>query len=974
MCFTKLAWLCLSIFGFFRVDAAGAQAGVPPVLTKAIQVIQLTRDQAGAAPPVDLRGVVTYGDPQWNIWFMQDETSGIYMDYPQSKPELRTGHQIRARGTAAPGGFAPIIVGKDVVLQGRAALPKARAFSFDQLAGGAQDCQRVEIEAIVQAAYIQDGHLHLELHPGYRITAFIPGFTNRPAPTQLVDARVRLRGVWGSEFNNKAQHLPSYKMFVASLEDVAVTVPAHPDPFTLPTQPTVNALSFFNARKFGHRIKVAGVVTATGLGGVVYLQDSAGGLRIHTRDPSPLATGERIEVAGFPRVDAVTPLLEESVIRRLGRGVEPAAILIHSTNMLREESDSRLVALEGELVETVPRGDHVELVLHTGTEFFTARLAGTNATRELKRFEPRSILTVSGVCSLEVDKEHRPTSLSLILRSPRDIQTLRSAPWWTVGRAFSLLAVTAFALLAWRLRGFKNESRLKEQFQHVFASSPLATTLHSTSDGRIMDVNAEFLSLLQFTRDEVIGRTSLDLGIWCDSEARTRLLTLMKQGVDVRDFEVRFRGKNGQEHDISLSTQFVQLPTGILAMMQAADITSRKRAEELEQQANRAQRLQSIGTLAGGIAHDLNNALAPITMAGGLLHELFPGESEILDTIQSSAQRAAGMVRQLLTFAKGAEGVDISINPHQLITEMEKIIKATFPKTIQLRTRIQPHLPKLRGDPTQLHQVLLNLCVNARDAMPDGGTLTLEAVTELVNASSATNAHVGTARFGQYVMFRVTDTGTGIPQEILDRVFDPFFTTKGPSKGTGLGLSTVLGIVRGHGGFIQLDTQPGSGTTFAVSLPIDETSREELAAPPAVSAYQGSGECILYVDDEEAQRDVATAILRQLNFNPLTASDGRDGLRMIGLHAAELRVVITDVEMPEMNGLAFARALREILPDIPLLAISGSLSDSQAAEFLSLGACMTIEKPFTNAILAEALSDALREPEKAFGQPVSGET
>ena len=402
----------------------------------------------------------------------------------------------------------------------------------------------------------------------------------------------------------------------------------------------------------------------------------------------------------------------------------------------------------------------------------------------------------------------------------------------------------------------------------------------------------------------------------------------------------------------------------------AEDITERK---EFEQQATRAQRLQSIGTLAGGIAHDLNNALAPITMAGGLLHELFPGKSEILDTIQNSAQRAAAMVRQLLTFARGAEGVDISNNPHQLITEMERIIKATFPKTILLRTHHQPNLPNLRGDPTQLHQVLLNLCVNARDAMPDGGTLTLEAISELVNANSETTPHVGTARFGQYVVFRVTDTGTGIPPEILDRVFDPFFTTKGPNKGTGLGLSTVLGIVKGHGGFIRVDTQPGRGTTFAVSLPIDETVGEVPAEPPVVSNFQGNGERILYVDDEEAQRDVAAAILRQLNFNPLTAADGGDGLRIVGEHAGDLRAVITDMEMPQMNGLAFARALREILPNIPLLAISGSLSDKHAAEFLSLGACMTIEKPFTNTTLAEALREALHQPGKASGQPVSGE-
>jgi two-component system cell cycle sensor histidine kinase/response regulator CckA len=379
----------------------------------------------------------------------------------------------------------------------------------------------------------------------------------------------------------------------------------------------------------------------------------------------------------------------------------------------------------------------------------------------------------------------------------------------------------------------------------------------------------------------------------------------------------------------------------------------------LLKQQHRAQRLESIGTLTGGIAHDLNNALAPIMMGVELLKMEYPQETKVIEMIESSTKRGADMVRQLLNFAKGAEGERVSVRPERLITEMKNMMKGSFPKNIQVVVKCDPKLPTVLGDATQLHQVLLNLCVNARDAMPHGGTLTLLAQTREVDAVYASS--VPDAKPGRYIALRVRDTGAGIPPEILDRIFDPFFTTKGPDKGTGLGLSTVMGIVKGHGGFLQVYSQPGQGSTFSVYLPVDRTPGDTELIPKAVVEFRGQEETILLVDDEPAVRVMSRAVLRRLNFKPLTATDGADGLMQVAEHRKELRAVITDLHMPHMDGLAFVRALRRMLPEVPVVVASGRMEEAVAAEFKSLGVTSRLDKPFTEAQLAEALRKLLSD-------------
>jgi CheY-like chemotaxis protein len=293
-----------------------------------------------------------------------------------------------------------------------------------------------------------------------------------------------------------------------------------------------------------------------------------------------------------------------------------------------------------------------------------------------------------------------------------------------------------------------------------------------------------------------------------------------------------------------------------------------------------------------------------------------------------------------------------------LFRELEKLIKASFPKQIELRINCANDLRPNLGDATQLQQVLLNLCVNARDAMRDGGTLTLTA-ENLELDSAAANA-LPAAKPGCYVAWKITDTGTGIPSEILERIFEPFFSTKGPEKGTGLGLSTVSGIIKSHGGFVQVFSVLGQGSTFTVCLPV--AALGDGVAVPIKNAvpFRGNGQTVLVVDDDAAIRNFMRTVLTRENFKVLTALDGASALIQVAEHQANLRVVITDQHMPNMDGLAFARVLKAKLPRAGIIVVSGTMDGPTAGEFKKLGVVAILEKPFNPEQLLTTLETSFR--------------
>ena len=495
--------------------------------------------------------------------------------------------------------------------------------------------------------------------------------------------------------------------------------------------------------------------------------------------------------------------------------------------------------------------------------------------------------------------------------------------------------------------------RSESQFRLIWENSVDGMRL-TDGAGNVLLVNEAFCRLVGKPRAEIEGKPMCD--IYAEAN-REHILARHRERFASRSVpahsEQRLKFWDGREVWVEVGNCFFEPePSRPVLLGLFRDVTGRKLAEG---QMLRTQRLESIGTLAGGVAHDLNNALAPIMMATELLRLQFPDTaSNYLDLIQAGAKRGADMVKQLLTFAKGAEGERLLLQPRHLLKEMDKLMQGTFPKNIELRTRYAKDLRTILGDATQLHQVLLNLCVNARDAMPEGGTLTLDG--ENVEIDPIYADAVTEAKPGRYVVWRVMDTGTGIPPEVLDRIFEPFFTTKGPDKGTGLGLSTVIGIVKGHGGFIRVYSVPGQGSTFAVYLPAyGSAAGDAPLLTQAEPTFRGTGETILVVDDEASVREVMRAVLTALNFKVITAGDGTEALVQVAEKRAELRAVITDLHMPHMDGLSLVRVLRARLPQAGIIVVSGRLDEREANEFKALGVSALLDKPFTQEKLVAAL-------------------
>lgn len=397
-------------------------------------------------------------------------------------------------------------------------------------------------------------------------------------------------------------------------------------------------------------------------------------------------------------------------------------------------------------------------------------------------------------------------------------------------------------------------------------------------------------------------------------------------------------------------------PLSILSIN--TDITARKK---LEQQFLRAQRMESIGTLAGGIAHDINNILSPIMMSIDLLRMYVtdPDALNIIGMMATSAKRGAEMVQQVLSFARGVEGKAEEVRVSLVVEDLLRIIEDTFPKNIRVETRLQPDLWPVKADPTQIHQVLLNLCVNARDAMPDGGRLTLTVQKILIDDRQA--AFNLDAHPGPYLVIEVEDTGHGIPKEIIDKIFDPFFTTKAQGKGTGLGLSTTLAIMKSHGGYITAHSEPGEGSRFRIHLPAMTELGWDSAPSADTDLPRGRGETVMVVDDEIFIRQVTSRTLESFGYKVLLASNGSEAITTYVEHQDEIALVLTDMMMPVMDGPATIRTLKRLNPFVRIIGASGINAKSNVARASNAGADHFLTKPFTAETLLKTIRLTLRE-------------
>ena len=474
-----------------------------------------------------------------------------------------------------------------------------------------------------------------------------------------------------------------------------------------------------------------------------------------------------------------------------------------------------------------------------------------------------------------------------------------------------------------------------------------------------------FCALFGYTREEI----SPEVSWWADrihiedrERAQASILTAIKNPSVIHwTDEYRFLRKDGAYAIVQDRGRIIR-DAGGKGVRMVGGMTDTTEHKKLMSQYLRAQRMESIGTLAGGIAHDLNNVLSPILMSVDLmrLKETDAPTTKIINTIEQSARRGADLVRQVLTFARGADGGrHVAIKVEHLIKDVARIADETFPRAIKTEVRLERDLWAITGDATQLHQVILNLVVNARDAMPDGGILTLSAENITIDEQYAATSRE--AKPGAYLCTTITDTGNGIAADKLDRIFEPFFTTKEMGKGTGLGLATAHAIVKSHRGFITVKSEVGKGSTFKIYLPTDPNLRSTIVTPHAVTEIpRGHGETVLVVDDEAAILSTTQQTLESFGYKVMIAQDGAEAVALYAQHRGTIAVVITDMVMPIMDGIATINALMRVNPQVLVIAASGLYSNGRVAKAAGAGVKHFLPKPYTAETLLITLREVLR--------------
>jgi PAS domain S-box-containing protein len=506
-----------------------------------------------------------------------------------------------------------------------------------------------------------------------------------------------------------------------------------------------------------------------------------------------------------------------------------------------------------------------------------------------------------------------------------------------------------------RLEAQRRDAEAKIREQAALIDKAQDAILVQDLQGRILYANpsAQVLygwSLAEFQQEAVVRQLFAPAASKLEEIRRV----VMDKGEWVGQLEQATR--TGQQRIVQSRWTLIRdeaaVPKSILLIN--TDITEQKR---LEAQFLRTQRMETIGALAGGMAHDLNNALAPILMGIELLGRKIQDEEahQMLAVMEANTHRGADMVRQVLTFSRGRDGERERLNAGRLLRELESIVRQTMPKSITITTMVPPDLWPIVGDATQLHQVLLNLCVNARDAMPHGGELTLAA--DNVELSPEEAKAIPNGAPGRYIMLLVSDTGTGMTPETLKRIFEPFFTTKAPGKGTGLGLATVARIIQGHGGFLSVKSELGAGTTFEAYLPRAEGAPSVTATAPVGDLPEGHGELILLIDDDRSVREMVATSLLEHGYRVVSAANGVEALTLLRNQGGEIRLVLADLTLPPIDGADPLDTLQACCNGRPLIVMTGEASAPTRSG--PIGSSLLLRKPFGLEQLLTALARAL---------------
>ena len=510
-----------------------------------------------------------------------------------------------------------------------------------------------------------------------------------------------------------------------------------------------------------------------------------------------------------------------------------------------------------------------------------------------------------------------------------------------------------------RVRAERALQRAEERFEIAFRSSPLAMCITTQLEGRFLDVNNAFLSMIGSNREQIVGRTSADVGLWVKREDRDALMRCLSESGSSVTMQFGLRASTGKILQVELSAGLIQLDDIPCVLTIARDITE---AKDLERQLQQAQKVEAVGRFAGGVAHDFNNILGVIMGYSSMSREKLAREHPAvrdLAQIERAAARGASLTRQLLTFNHQQVAFPRPLDLNALISDISDMLARVIGEDITLSFRSRGRLDAIRCDAGQLEQILLNLAVNARDAMPHGGQLTIQ--TKMVEFDENDGPQHGPSEPGRYVMLSMSDTGCGMDESTKAHLFEPFFTTKEPGKGTGLGLSTVYGIIKQNRGFIWVYSEVGQGTTFKVYFPAVPHKAEPMRTRRERRKVPLGNETILLVEDEETLKSLTKEMLQSGGYRVLEADDPETALGILVEKKEDIDLLLTDVVMPGMSGAELSRRGREVVPGLKVIFMSGYAGDVLDRQIAPIPDLVLIEKPFSRLSLLSRVHSLIHQ-------------
>ncbi|MCX6544372.1 MAG: PAS domain S-box protein [Acidobacteria bacterium] len=978
---SRLRLLILCAAAAIPAALAGATQALP-VLTQAKDLRALPAGESSTPRQVRLEGVVTDYDPEWNAFFLQDETGGVRVLPPSGRQDLQVGDRIEVEGIYRQSGLAPAIESKQIRVLGRAPLPGPLRAPPSQIVAGLRDSQWVEVSGIVRSGATERHHAIAEIASGdERIKVHLPAPGGGRFPEWLLDARIRVQGVCSVRLNSSQEFVEAV-VFVPDSRLLVVEKPAPSNPWDAPPVPFPAVLSGRTDESIGHRVHVRGVVEMFRPGRSIFITDGGNNLYVQTSAQDPLQPGDRVDVLGFPELIQKGPAVVDAVYHRIGSGPPPLAVHVTPAEILAPRHDSGLVSIEGRLTQLSVLPDGPELTLQAGPHVFQAFLEPDAAAADrFAGLEENSVLRVTGVCILFRDNSGNPYGFKLRVRHVREIEVVQRPSWWTVGRALALLVLTSgavFVAFAWvvalRRRVRSQTDVIRREHQSKAAVELRCYNLIENARDIIctLDLNGVLLTLNRageersgYLRQEVVGQAISGMFAPESTGRLAEVLNCARRGEEPPAGEWEIIGKDGRRVWLEVSLRVInEMGTPVALEGIARDITERKRAEEekrqLEVQLQQARKMESVGRLAGGVAHDFNNMLGVILGHTEIaLEGVTPGHPVHADLVEihAAAKRSADLTRQLLTFARKQTVEPRVLDLNGTIAGSLQMFGRLIGEDVRLHWRPGADLWAVKADPSQIDQILANLCVNARDAIAGVGTITIATGNGSLNEADC--ADLPGVEPGDYVRLEVGDDGCGMDDETLKQIFEPFFTTKGMGARTGLGLASVYGAVKQNGGHIEARSKPGAGTTFTIYLPRVPRQAEQAGAEGVAESRKRGHETILLVEDEPAILKMTTRVLQRSGYTVLAAGTPGEAIRLAGERGGEIHMLMTDVVMPEMNGRDLAKQLQSSYPGLKCLFMSGYTADVIARHGVVDEGISFIQKPFSIGDVAAKIRTTL---------------